>query len=127
MKKIINTEQAPSAIGPYVQGVEFSPFIFLSGQIPIDPKTGLLVEGIEAQAKQCLANILAILLEANATPKNIVKTTIFLADLADFDVVNKIYEAFFKDHDANFPARSCVQVARLPKDAKVEIEVIAAR
>lgn len=127
MKKIINTENAPAAIGPYVQAVEAAPFLFLSGQIPIDPKTGALVDGIEAQTKQCLANILAILREAKSSPKNIVKTTIFLADLADFETVNKIYESFFKEHQADFPARSCVQVARLPKDAKVEIEVIAVR
>lgn len=127
MKKTINTAQAPAAIGPYVQAVDVAPFLFLSGQIPLDPKTGTLVEGIEAQAKQCLANILAILTEAQCCPKKIVKTTIFLADLADFQIVNKIYEDFFTEHQADFPARSCVQVAKLPKDAKLEIEVIAVR
>lgn len=124
MKKIINTDKAPAAIGPYVQAVETPAFLFLSGQIPIDPKTGELVEGIQAQTEQCLANILAILDEAKSSPKHIVKTTIFLADLADFGVVNEVYEVFFKQHQADFPARSCIQVARLPKDAKVEIEVI---
>lgn len=127
MKKIIATQSAPAAIGPYVQGVDLGNLLFLSGQIPLDPATGLLVEGIEKQTKQALSNVLAILKEANCTPENIIKSTIYLADLNDFATVNAIYEAFFVEHQADFPARSCVQVAKLPKNALLEIEVIAVK
>ena len=106
MVKIINSEHAPAAIGPYVQAVDLNQLVFVSGQIP---------------------NIKAILEAADLTPANIVKTTVFLADLNDFAAVNAVYEQFFIDNHATFPARSCVQVARIPKDAKVEIEVIASR
>lgn len=127
MKNIINTTQAPAAIGPYVQGIDLGNMLFLSGQIPINPATGEMVSGIEPQTQQALNNVLAVLTSANCTLSNVVKSTVFVTDLNDFAVVNKIYEAFFVQHSAPFPARSCVQVARLPKDALIEIEVIAVR
>jgi len=123
MKKVINTDKAPKAIGPYSQAVEAAGFIFASGQIPIVPTTGEIVEGgIEEQTKQVLSNIQAILAEKSLCFADVVKTTVFLADMNDFAAVNAIYgEAFLE----NPPARSCVQVARLPKDVKIEIEIIA--
>lgn len=127
MTKIINTEHAPAAIGPYVQAVDVGNLLFVSGQLPLDPKTGTMPDDVSAQAKQSLANIKAILVAADCKPANIVKTTIFLADMNDFASVNAVYEQFFTENKASFPARSCVQVARIPKDAKVEIEVIAAK
>lgn len=127
MVKIINSDKAPAAIGPYVQAVDLGNLLFVSGQIPIDVTTGTMPEAVSDQAKQSLANIKAILAAANCQPANIVKTTVFLADLNDFAAVNAVYEQFFKEHNAAFPARSCVQVARIPKDAKVEIEVIAVK
>lgn len=127
MVKIINSDKAPAAIGPYVQAVDLGNLLFVSGQIPIDVTTGTMPEAVSDQAKQSLANIKAILAAANCQPANIVKTTVFLADLNDFAAVNAVYEQFFKEHNADFPARSCVQVARIPKDAKVEIEVIAVK
>lgn len=127
MVKIVNSENAPAAIGPYVQAVDLGNLVFLSGQIPLDPKTGTMADDISAQTQQSLANVNAILTAAGCKVSNIVKTTIFLADMNDFVAVNTVYEQFFKLHNASFPARSCVEVARLPKDAKVEIEVIAAR
>lgn len=127
MAKIINSEQAPAAIGPYVQAMDIGNLLFVSGQLPIDTATGTMPDDVSAQAKQSLANIKAILSAANCQPANIVKTTIFLADMNDFAAVNAVYEQFFKENNASFPARSCVQVARIPKDAKVEIEVIAAK
>lgn len=127
MVKIINSDKAPAAIGPYVQAVDLGNLLFVSGQIPIDVTTGTMPEAVSDQAKQSLANIKAILAAANCQPANIVKTTVFLADLNDFAAVNAVYEQFFKEHNAAFPTRSCVQVARIPKDAKVEIEVIAVK
>lgn len=127
MTKIINSDNAPAAIGPYVQAVDLGQLLFVSGQIPIDVKTGTMPDDISDQAKQSLANVKAILAAANCTPANIVKTTVFLADLNDFAAVNAVYEQFFIENNATFPARSCMQVARIPKDAKVEIEVIAVR
>ncbi|QIQ20651.1 RidA family protein [Zophobihabitans entericus] len=127
MATTISTDKAPAAIGPYVQGVDLGNLIFASGQIPLDPVTGSMPEDIKEQTQQCLKNIKAILSAAGLSVGNIVKTTIFLADLNDFNAVNEVYEAFFKTHNARYPARSCVQVARLPRDAKVEIEAISAR
>ena len=123
MKKVINTDTAPKAIGPYSQAVEAAGFIFASGQIPIVPTTGEIVEGgIEEQTKQVLSNIQAILDEKSLCFADVVKTTVFLADMNDFAAVNAIYGEAFQE---NPPARSCVQVARLPKDVKIEIEIIA--
>ncbi len=123
-KKIISTSKAPSAIGPYSQGVSATgTAIFVSGQIPIDPTTGSVAGGdIETQARQSLSNVKAVLEAAGAELKNVVKTTVFLADMNDFAVMNSVYSEFFTE---NCPARSAVQVARLPKDVKVEIEAIA--
>ena len=121
---VIATEKAPAAIGPYSQGLDLGNLVFVSGQIPIDPTTGTMAETIEAQATQSLNNLKNILAADGLTMQNVVKTTIFLADLADFAVVNGIYESFFT---APYPARSCVQVAAIPKGAKIEIECIAVK
>lgn len=125
MNKILSTANAPAAIGPYSQGVQAGNMVFVSGQLPIVPATGeLLSAAIGEQTKQCLANITAILAEAGCTLKDVVKTTIFLKDMADFAEVNAAYATFFTEEP---PARACVQVAKLPKDADIEIEVIAVR
>lgn len=125
-KRILATEKAPAALGPYSQGVAASgEMIFVSGQIPIDPATGAVCEGdIARQTTQCMDNIAAILAEAGATVADIVKTTIYLKDMDNFAVVNEAYGKYF-EKDA--PARGCVEVARLPKDMQVEIEAIAVR
>lgn len=120
--KQISTNNAPAAIGPYSQGLRSGNMVFVSGQIPVDPATGMMVEGIEAQAKQALTNLKGVLAAAGLGMDKVIKTTVFLADLKDFPVVNGIYETFF---EAPYPARSCVQVAGIPKGALVEIECIA--
>jgi 2-iminobutanoate/2-iminopropanoate deaminase len=127
MAKVISTDKAPAAIGPYVQAVDLGNMLFASGQIPLNPTTGEMPSCVKEQAKQSLANVKAIVTKAGYQVNNIVKTTIFLADMNDFTAVNEVYEAFFTENNASFPARSCVQVIRIPKDAKVEIEVIAAK
>ena len=123
MKEIISTDKAPAAIGPYSQAVLTGNLLFTSGMIPIDPATGQLVEGgIEVQARQAIGN-LAALLEASGTGLDkVVKTVVFIKDMNDFAKVNEVYASFFKE---SFPARSCVEVARLPKDVLIEIEAIA--
>jgi 2-iminobutanoate/2-iminopropanoate deaminase len=121
-KQIVNTSGAPAAIGPYSQAVRVGQFLFASGQLGLDPVTGELRDGIEAQARQALANMQAVLAAAGATTKDVVKTTIFLADMADFTVVNRIYAEVFGEEP---PARSTVQVAALPKNGLIEIEMIA--
>ncbi|MFC1502771.1 RidA family protein [Pseudomonadota bacterium] len=123
----IKTPSAPEAIGPYVQGVNLGNMVITSGQLPINPETKAMPEDVAEQATQSLKNALAIVKEAGLDANNIVKTTVFVKDLNDFSRVNEAYEAFFNNHDATFPARSCVEVARLPLDAKIEIEVIASR
>jgi 2-iminobutanoate/2-iminopropanoate deaminase len=123
----IKTNDAPTAIGPYVQGVNLGNLVITSGQLPLDPKTKLMADDVGTQTTQALNNILAILLQANLQANDIVKTTVFLKDLNDFNIVNKAYEDFFNKQNATFPARSCIEVARLPMDAKVEIEAIAFR
>ncbi len=120
--KQISTTNAPAAIGPYSQALRCGNMTFVSGQIPVDPATGSMADTIEAQAEQALTNLENVLAAAGLTVANVIKTTVFLADLADFPVVNGIYERHFK---APYPARSCVQVAGIPKGAKVEIECIA--
>lgn len=123
-KKIIHTADAPAAIGPYSQAVKFGKFLFTSGQLGMVPATGELAQGVEAQTEQALKNIGAILDENNMTYDDVLKTTVFVADLADFAKINEVYQTFFEyDH----PARSCVQVAALPKGGLVEIECIAAK
>jgi 2-iminobutanoate/2-iminopropanoate deaminase len=123
MKKIVSTSEAPAAIGPYSQAVRNGNFLFCSGQIPLDPKSGQIVSGdIAVQTRRVLDNIGAVLKAEGLTFANIVKTTIFLTDLGDFQTVNETYGSYFKQQP---PARSTVQVSALPKGAKVEIEVIA--
>ncbi|MGB4439527.1 MAG: RidA family protein [Sedimentibacter sp.] len=122
MKKIIFTEEAPEAIGPYSQAIEANGMVYTSGQLPIDYKTGLMSDDVEVQTEQSLKNVFVILKAAGVDPVNVIKTTVFIKDMNDFPRINKVYESFFQD---NYPARSCVEVARLPKDALVEIEVVA--
>lgn len=122
-KEAIFSDNAPSAIGPYSSGVKLGDMLYLSGQLGLDPATGTLPEGVEAQAEQSLKNIENLLAEAGATMANVVKTTVFLADIADFARVNEVYAKHF---EAPFPARSAVQVAAIPAGGLVEIEVIAA-
>ena len=123
MKVVIQTDKAPAAIGPYAQGVQAGGLIITSGQLPIDPATGAFPEGIEAQTKQSLTNVKAILAEAGVDMSHVIKTTVFLKDMNDFAAMHGVYATFFGE--GGFPARSAVEVARLPKDALVEIEVIA--
>lgn len=127
MSREISTEKAPAAIGPYVQGVDLGSMIITSGQIPVDPATGQVADDVAAQARQSLENVKAIVEAAGLKVGDIVKTTVFVKDLNDFATVNAAYEAFFTEHEAHFPARSCVEVARLPNDVKIEIEAIAIR
>lgn len=127
MTRVIETKQAPAAIGPYVQAIDTGSLLFTSGQIPVNPVTGVVAESIVQQTRQALENVQAILTQADLTMADIVKTTVFVKDLNDFNQINATYEAFFTEHQAAFPARSCVEVARLPKDVKIEIEAIAAR
>ena len=122
-KTIISTESAPKAVGPYSLATAGGPFVFTSGQIGLDPKTNTLVEGgIEKQTRQVLENLKAVLKAGNSCLDNVVKTTVFLSDMADFPVMNAIYAEYFTE---NQPARSTVQVAGLPKNALVEIEAMA--
>jgi putative endoribonuclease L-PSP len=128
MTNVIHTDKAPAAIGPYVQAVDLGNLVFTSGQIPVNPQTGEIPTDIAQQARRSLENIKAILEQAGLGVKDIVKTTVFVKDLKDFATVNAEYEAFFKaHHHPSFPARSCVEVARLPKDVGLEIEAIAVR
>ena len=123
MKKVISTVKAPAAIGPYSQAIKVGNLVFTSGQIPIDPATGNFVEGgIKEQTRQSLTNVKAILEEAGLTMANVVKTTVFMADMADFADMNAVYAEFFAEP---YPARSAVAVKTLPKGALVEIEVVA--
>ena len=122
MKKVISTDKAPAAIGPYSQAIQFSGLLFVSGQIGIDPKTGEFVEGgIEAQTEQALENVKAIIGEAGMTLKNVLKCSCFLKNMDDFVTFNSIYDRYFGD---NPPARETIEVARLPKDAMVEVSAI---
>lgn len=126
MKTIISTNNAPKAIGPYSQAVDTGNTIYMSGQIPVDPKTNELVENdIVIQTTQVLENIKAILAELGLTTDNIVKTTVFLADINEFGKMNEVYAKYF--NEGNYPARSAIQVANLPKGARVEIECIVTR
>ena len=127
MSNTIATEKAPAAIGPYVQGVDLGNMVFTSGQLPIDPATGEMPADVAAQALQSLKNVQAIIEASGLSVRNIFKMTVFVKDLNTFGTVNEVYQTFFEENDAPFPARSCVEVARLPKDALVEIEAIALR
>jgi len=123
VREIIKTENAPGAIGPYSQAVSAGGFIFASGQIPLDPKTGSMVAGgVAEQTEQVMRNLSAVLEAAGTTLAQVVKTTVFLADMNDFAAMNEVYGRYFQE---NPPARATVQAARLPRDARVEIEVIA--
>ena len=123
MKQAIHTDKAPAAIGPYSQGIRVGDLIITSGQLGIDPATGAFPQGISAQTRQSLTNCKAVLEAAGASMTHVIKTTVFLRDMNDFAAMNEVYAAFF---EGAYPARSAVQVARLPKDADVEIECIAA-
>ena len=124
MKKVISTKAAPGAIGPYSQAIDTGSFVYASGQIPLNPETGEIPEGITAQTEQSLANVKAILAEAGLSVDNVVKTTVFLADMNDFAAMNEVYGQVFTEP---YPARSAVAVKTLPKNVLVEIEVIALR
>ena len=124
-KAIISTTKAPAAIGPYSQAIDLGNLVITSGQLPIDPATGAFPEGIQAQTKQSLTNVRSILEAAGLTMDSVVKTTVFLSDMNNFGAMNEVYASFFSE--GNYPARSAVEVARLPKDALVEIEVIAVK
>lgn len=123
-RTVLHTEHAPAAIGPYSQGIMTEEYIFISGQIPVDPTTGEMQEDVAAQAKQVMENLKAVLKAADADLSQVVKATIFLTDIADFKAVNEVYATYF---DAEPPARSTVAVNALPLQAKVEIEVIAVK
>lgn len=125
MSHIIQTKRAPGAIGPYVQGVDIGKLVFTSGQIPVNPETGAVPDDVVEQTRLSLENVKAIIQAAGLEVSNIIKTTVFVTDLNDFEVINQAYKQFFDDHRACYPTRSCVQVARLPKDVKLEIEAIA--
>lgn len=124
MKQVINTNKAPGAIGPYSQAIKANGFLFVSGQLPVVPATGQFAEGgVSGQTRQSLENVKAILAAAGCTLDDVVKTTVFIKDMNDFGAVNTAYAEYFTQ---DCPARACFEVARLPKDALVEIEVIAA-
>ncbi len=123
--KQISTQNAPAAIGPYSQAIEVNGFVYASGQLPIDPATGAFPEGgVKEQTRQSLLNVKAILEEAGLALSNVVKTTVYLADMGDFAAMNEVYSQFFTQP---FPARSAIAVKALPKGALVEVEVVAAR
>lgn len=124
MKKIIKTDNAPKAIGPYSQAVEVNGMLFISGQIPVDPNTGLIPEGIEAQTEQVMKNIGAILLEAGYNYANVVKSTCYLSDMTNFKAMNEVYSKYYKE---NPPARAAFAVKELPLGVLIEIESIAVK
>lgn len=122
MKEIISTNNSPGAIGPYSQGVKIGNLVFTSGQIPLNPKTSEIPESIEEQTKQALENVKAILAASGTNMSKVIKTTVFLTDLNDFAKMNEIYATYFVGEK---PARSAIEISKLPKDAKIEIEAIA--
>lgn len=124
MKTVISTINAPAAIGPYSQAIEVNGMIYTSGQIPVNPATGEIPEGIEAQAEQVMKNVKNLLEAAGTGMDHVVKTTVFIKDMNDFGKINEIYAEYFK---GDCPARSCVEVARLPKDVLMEMEAIAVK
>ncbi|MGI6553536.1 MAG: RidA family protein [Clostridia bacterium] len=122
-KKIIATDQAPAAVGPYSQAVQIGRFVFTSGQLPLDPASGKIVAGgIKEQTERTLANLQAVLAAAGADLEDVVKTTLYIKNMDDFSTINEIYGKYFHD---KLPARSCVEAARLPKDVLIEVEAIA--
>lgn len=124
MKKVISTTNAPAAIGPYSQAIEANGFVFASGQIPVNPETGEIPEGIEAQAEQVMKNVKNLLEAAGTSVDQVVKTGVFIKNMDDFATINGIYAKYFAK---DCPARSCVEVARLPKDVLLEMEAIAVK
>lgn len=124
MTKVVKTNKALGAIGPYSQGIDIGNMIFFSGQIPLDPETGVMPEGIEAQTRCALDNVKGLLESQNLTFKNVVKTTVFLDNINDFATMNGIYAEYFEEP---YPARSAVEVAKLPKGALLEVEVVAVK
>lgn len=122
MQKVISTDKAPGAIGPYSQAIEINGMVYTSGVIPVDPATGVVAEGVEAQAEQAFKNICNLVEASGSKVENIIKTTVFIKEMNDFGKINEIYKKYLKEP---FPARSCVEVARLPKDVLLEIEAIA--
>lgn len=124
MKKVIQSENAPKAIGPYSQGIQAANLLFISGQLPVDPISGGMSEDIKIQTEQSLKNVKAIVLAAGFSMDDIVKTTVYVKDLGKFNEINQVYASFFSN---NSPARACVEISRLPKDAGVEIEAIACK
>ena len=124
MKKVVETKKAPGAIGPYSQGIDIGNLIFFSGQIPLNPETGEMPEGIEAQTKQALENVKGLLESQGLDFSHVVKTAVFLDNMDDFNTVNSIYAQYFVEP---YPARSAVEVGRLPKGALIEVEIIACK
>lgn len=124
MQKVISTDKAPGAIGPYSQAIEVNGMVFTSGVIPVDPATGVIHEGVEAQATQAFTNLTNLVEASGAAMSQIVKTTVFIKEMNDFGKINEIYAKFFKEP---YPSRSCVEVARLPKDVLLEVEAIVAK
>lgn len=125
MANVISTDKAPAAIGPYSQAIEVNGMIYTSGMIPIDPSTGKLVTGsVEAQAEQAISNLEALLAASGSSIEKAVKTVVFISNMDDFGKINEVYAKHFKEP---YPARSCVQVARLPKDVAIEIEAVAVK
>ena len=124
MQKVISTDKAPGAIGPYSQAIEVNGMVFTSGVIPVDPATGVIPEGVEAQATQAFTNLTNLVEASGAAMSQVVKTTVFLKEMNDFGKINEIYAKFFKEP---YPSRSCVEVARLPKDVLLEVEAIVAK
>ena len=121
MLKEVSTQNAPAAIGPYSQAIKVGNILFTSGQIPVNPQNGEIPEGVEAQAKQAMTNVKNLVEASGASMDNVIKTTVFIADMNDFAKINEIYSQFFTKP---YPARSCVEVARLPKDVLLEVEAI---
>ena len=124
MQKVIKTDKAPGAIGPYSQAIEVNNMVYTSGVIPVDPETGVIPEGIEAQANQAFTNLINLIKASGAEVNQVVKTTVFIKEMNDFGKINEIYSNYFQEP---YPARSCVEVARLPKDVLLEIEAIASK
>lgn len=124
MKKVICTDKAPAAIGPYSQAIEVNGMVYTSGIIPVVPETGEIPEGSVAQAKQALTNLSNLLAAAGTSMDQVIKTTVFIKEMDDFGAINEVYQTFFT---SDYPARSCVEVARLPKDVMLEIEAVALR
>lgn len=124
MQKVISTDKAPGAIGPYSQAIEVNGMVFTSGVIPVDPETGVIPEGVEAQATQAFTNLTNLVEASGAAMSQVVKTTVFIKEMNDFGKINEIYAKFFKEP---YPSRSCVEVARLPKDVLLEVEAIVAK